>query len=144
MRRARPTRSAETAAAPLSRPRPVFDSCLRIVWIGDRRDITSQAGRRSGRSSGEPLIQSRRDATFGGLPEPVSGGHRGWTGHGMGSSDRPSGRVPRRRLVRDTGALFRPYSWAVAFIGLVVFFTAGVGVVNPLLIKVVFDTALFP
>ena len=62
----------------------------------------------------------------------------------MGTGDKPSGRVPRRRLVRDTGRLFRPYRWAVALIGLVVFFTAGVGVVNPLLIKVVFDTALFP
>jgi len=62
----------------------------------------------------------------------------------MSPTDKPSGRVPRRRLVRDTGRLFKPYSWAVALIGLVVFFTAGVGVVNPLLIKVVFDTALFP
>src|SRR5207302_7058288 len=113
-------------------------------WIGARRGMPSQAGRRSGRSSGERLIRSRRDATFGGLPEPVSGGHRGWTRTGLGTGDKPSGRVPRRRLVRDTGRLFRPYRWAVALIGLVVFFTAGVGVVNPLLIKVVFDTALFP
>ena len=35
----------------------------------------------------------------------------------MGTGDKPSGRVPRRRLVRDTGRLFRPYRWAVALIG---------------------------
>jgi ATP-binding cassette subfamily B protein len=40
--------------------------------------------------------------------------------------------------------LFKPYRWQVALIGALVVFTAGVGVVNPLLIKVVFDTALFP
>src|SRR5438552_13373553 len=73
------------------------------------------------------------------------GGARRWARTGSGDeNDRPSGRVPRRRLVADIAKLFRPYRGAVGGIGLVVMFTAGLGVVNPLMIKYVFDTALFP
>ncbi|MBV8302255.1 MAG: ABC transporter ATP-binding protein [Candidatus Dormibacteraeota bacterium] len=69
----------------------------------------------------------------------------GWHGGGGGGPvQRPSGRVPKRRILRDTARLFRPYRLAVVAIGVTVFFTAGVGVANPLLIKVVFDRALFP
>jgi ATP-binding cassette subfamily B protein len=64
-------------------------------------------------------------------------------GDGASSHDRPTGRVPRRRLVREVAQLFRPYRWIVLAIAGLVVFTAGLGVVNPLLIKVVFDTALF-
>jgi len=71
------------------------------------------------------------------------GGH--WA-HRMtpASDERPSGRVPRRRLVRDVARLFRPYKLDVVAVAALVVITAGLGVANPLLIKVVFDTALFP
>ena len=62
---------------------------------------------------------------------------------GGDSDERPSGRVPRRHLVRDVARLFRPYRLAVAAVASLVLVTAGLGVANPLLIKVVFDTALF-
>ena len=39
---------------------------------------------------------------------------------------------------------FRPYSLQVFFLGILIFVTAGIGVVNPLLIQVVFDHAIFP
>jgi ATP-binding cassette subfamily B protein len=70
--------------------------------------------------------------------------HRRVFAGGNGAHERPSGRVPRKRLVAETAGLFRPYRWAVSGIAILVFITAGVGVANPLLIKVVFDTALFP
>ena len=41
-------------------------------------------------------------------------------------------------------ASFRPYSHQVVLVGLLILVTAGLGVVNPLLIQVVFDRALFP
>ena len=75
---------------------------------------------------------------------------RDWHGHGGGwlranrPIDKPTGAIPRQRLVRDILALFRPHRWALATIGALVLVTAGAGIINPLLIKVVFDTALFP
>lgn len=73
-------------------------------------------------------------------------------GHGHGGSwlrtgranDKPTGAIPRQRLIRETARLFRPYRWLVALVGGLVLITAAAGIVNPLLIKVVFDTALFP
>ena len=47
-------------------------------------------------------------------------------------------------LVRRIVGTFRPYWRVVALIGLLILITAGIGVVNPLLIRVVFDSALFP
>ena len=44
------------------------------------------------------------------------------------------------RIIR----LFRPYRLRVVTVGVLILFTAGIGVVNPLLIRVVFDSALFP
>ena len=41
-------------------------------------------------------------------------------------------------------ALFQPYWSKVLLVGILILITAGLGVVNPLLIKVVFDSALFP
>jgi ATP-binding cassette, subfamily B, bacterial len=58
--------------------------------------------------------------------------------------DKPSGRVPNRQLVRQTAGLFKAHRAGVATIAFLVVITAGAGVVNPVLIKVVFDTALFP
>ena len=47
-------------------------------------------------------------------------------------------------LVRRIAASFRPYSPQVVVVGLLILVTAGLGVVNPVLIRVVFDSALFP
>ena len=53
-------------------------------------------------------------------------------------ADRPRG------LVRRTAAYFRPYWIRVVGITLLILVTAGLGVVNPLMIREVFDSALFP
>jgi ATP-binding cassette subfamily B protein len=47
-------------------------------------------------------------------------------------------------LVRRIAASFRPYWFKVSVVGLLILVTAGFGVINPLLIQVVFDSALFP
>ena len=49
-----------------------------------------------------------------------------------------------KRLVLRVFGAFRPYWPVVTVVGLLILVTAGVGVVNPLLIRVVFDSALFP
>lgn len=72
-------------------------------------------------------------------------------GHGHGGSwlrtgranDKPTGAIPRDRLVRETARLFRPYRWMVGVVGGLVLITAAAGIANPLLIKQVFDKALF-
>jgi ATP-binding cassette subfamily B protein len=58
-------------------------------------------------------------------------------------AEKPSGRVSNRHLARRVFGLFRPHRRQVVLaVGLIVF-TSGLGVVNPILIKFVFD-ALFP
>src|ERR1019366_4883674 len=58
-------------------------------------------------------------------------------------AEKPSGRVSNRRLTRQVMGLFRPHRRQVYLaVGLIVC-TSGLGVVNPILIKFVFD-ALFP
>ena len=52
--------------------------------------------------------------------------------------------APSRGLVRRVALLFRPYRRRVALVCLVILVSAGLGVINPLLTKVVFDQALFP
>ena len=71
-------------------------------------------------------------------------GHGGHWGGGARARDKPTGSIPRQQLVRDVARLFTPYRWSVAVIAGLVLVTAGAGVINPLLIKVVFDGALFP
>ena len=51
-----------------------------------------------------------------------------------------AGRSMVPRIVR----LFRPYKLQVSLVVLLVFITAGLGVINPVLIKYVFDNGLFP
>jgi ATP-binding cassette subfamily B protein len=58
--------------------------------------------------------------------------------------EKPSGRVSNRQLVRQTAGLFKAHRAGVALIAFLVIITAGAGVVNPVLIAVVFDIALFP
>ena len=49
-----------------------------------------------------------------------------------------------RGTVRRTAASFRLYTWQVIGVVLLTLVAAGLGVVNPLLIRSVFDDALFP
>jgi ATP-binding cassette subfamily B protein len=63
-----------------------------------------------------------------------------WHLHGFGR-EKPAG--PRAPLSRVAG-LFRPYRYQLLLVALAILLTSGLGVANPLLIKVVFDKALFP
>ena len=56
----------------------------------------------------------------------------------------PKTKAQSQGLVRRIAASFRPYWLQVIVIGLLILVTAGFGVVNPLLIRTVFDSALFP
>ena len=49
-----------------------------------------------------------------------------------------------RATVRRAAESFRPYTWQVIGVVLLILVTAGLGVVNPVLIRSVFDDALFP
>ncbi len=57
------------------------------------------------------------------------------------SGRRPSHRVPN--LNRRIAGAFRPYGLRVAAIGILIVVTAGLGVVNPVLIQTMFDSGLF-
>lgn len=50
----------------------------------------------------------------------------------------------REGLVGRVVAIFRPYWARVLLVGVLILITAGLGVVNPILIRVVFDDGLFP
>jgi ATP-binding cassette, subfamily B, bacterial len=65
--------------------------------------------------------------------------------HGMFPASVPDQdrRPIRRQTVRRVIATFRPYRGKVALVGLAIVVTSGLGVVNPLLIKRIFDKALF-
>jgi len=60
--------------------------------------------------------------------------------HGFGREAPPGPRAPLRRVA----GLFRPYRFQLLLVALAILLTSGLGVANPLLIKVVFDRALFP
>ena len=51
---------------------------------------------------------------------------------------------PTSLLLPRTVRLFRPYRFQVVLVAVLILVTASIGVVNPLLIKVVFDAGLFP
>ena len=51
---------------------------------------------------------------------------------------------PRHGLARRIVGLFGPYKLPVAAVGLLIVVNAGLGVINPVLVKEVFDSALFP
>jgi ATP-binding cassette, subfamily B, bacterial len=53
------------------------------------------------------------------------------------------GQEPRARLVKRIVGLFQPYRGRTALILVSILVTSGLGIVNPLLIQVVFDDALF-
>ncbi|MXY46536.1 MAG: ABC transporter ATP-binding protein [Chloroflexi bacterium] len=52
--------------------------------------------------------------------------------------------VAKRGLGRRILGAFKPYWFKVSVVGALILITAGLGVVNPILIRVVFDSALFP
>src|ERR1035437_9150692 len=56
---------------------------------------------------------------------------------------KPTGSIARRELLRNIWRLFRPYRLRVLAVIVTVLLSAGLGTLNPLLIKVVFDRALF-
>ena len=56
------------------------------------------------------------------------------------NGDNTTGRGLGRRIV----SAFAPYWFKVSVVGALILVTAGLGVVNPVLIRVVFDSALFP
>lgn len=53
-------------------------------------------------------------------------------------------RTADQGLGRRIVSAFAPYWFKVSVVGVLIFVTAGLGVVNPVLIRVVFDSALFP
>jgi ATP-binding cassette subfamily B protein len=55
----------------------------------------------------------------------------------------PDARPLNRKTVRRVVASFRPYKSKVILVGAAIVVTSALGVINPLLIKVIFDTALF-
>ncbi len=55
-----------------------------------------------------------------------------------------SGSAKKRSMIPRIIQLFGPYGPRVTIIGLLILVTASLGVANPILIKVVFDSALFP
>jgi len=69
----------------------------------------------------------------------MRGGHGRWSRIGVEEDPRPINRGTVRRVV----ATFRPYRGKVAWVGAAIVVTSGLGVVNPLLIKWIFDHALF-
>ncbi len=60
----------------------------------------------------------------------------------MATVNKPT--APVRSLVPRIMAAFRPYRVRITLVGMLILVTAGLGVVNPVLIQVVFDNALFP
>ena len=63
---------------------------------------------------------------------------------GMQDSKANTERVAGQGLGRRIVSAFAPYWFKVSVVGGLIFVTAGLGVVNPVLIRVVFDSALFP
>jgi ATP-binding cassette subfamily B protein len=57
--------------------------------------------------------------------------------------DPDAGPISRATLRRVIG-IFRPYRRRVGMVGILILVTSGLGVINPILIKVIFDRALFP
>ena len=61
------------------------------------------------------------------------------------ANDQPSKKAPKPRgLVWRIVGSFRPYRVQIVGLALLILVTAGLGVVNPLLIRTIFDSALFP
>jgi ATP-binding cassette subfamily B protein len=70
----------------------------------------------------------------------MRGAHGRWSRIGLADEDK---RPIRRATVRRVVETFKPYRRQVTVVGLAIVVTSGLGVVNPLLIKWIFDNALF-
>jgi ATP-binding cassette, subfamily B, bacterial len=69
-------------------------------------------------------------------------GHGHWAR--VRAPDPDAGRPINPQTARRVARTFKPYRGQVTVVGLIIVITSALGVVNPLLIKVIFDTALFP
>jgi ATP-binding cassette subfamily B protein len=65
-------------------------------------------------------------------------------GHFFHFEPDPDARPITRATLRRVVGIFRPYHRTVLGVAVLILVTSGLGVINPLLIKVVFDQALFP
>jgi ATP-binding cassette subfamily B protein len=65
-------------------------------------------------------------------------------GHFFHFEPDPDARPVTRATLRRVVGIFRPYRRTVIAVGILILITSGLGVINPLLIKVIFDQALFP
>jgi ATP-binding cassette, subfamily B, bacterial len=70
----------------------------------------------------------------------MRGGHGRWSRIGLAEEDK---RPIRKQTVRRVVATFKPYRRKVWWVAAAIVVTSGLGVVNPLLIKWIFDHALF-
>ncbi len=68
----------------------------------------------------------------------------GWYNGDMRHPESNDSAGPDADLTRRIARTFRPYTSRIVVVGLLILVTAGMGVINPLLIRVVFDSALFP
>jgi ATP-binding cassette subfamily B protein len=62
----------------------------------------------------------------------------------MDTAEQDGRKVSAERLIPRVARLFKPYRGQVGLVALAILVSSAVGVANPLLIKVVFDEALFP
>jgi ATP-binding cassette subfamily B protein len=62
----------------------------------------------------------------------------------MDTAEQDGRKVSAERLIPRVARLFKPYRGQVGLVALAILVSSAVGVANPLLIKVVFDQALFP
>jgi ATP-binding cassette subfamily B protein len=65
-------------------------------------------------------------------------------GHFFHFEPDPDARPITRATLRRVVGIFRPYRRTVLGVAVLILVTSGLGVINPLLIKVIFDQALFP
>src|SRR6266536_773628 len=110
---------------------------------GSQRPVGGWCGRREVEMSlGGAFGFRRGERSPGGLGGAGLGG-RGRAGAGPDGADEAGASIRDRHLLRRVARQFRPYHREVGLVGLLILVTAGVGVANPLLVKVVFDRALF-
>ncbi len=65
-------------------------------------------------------------------------------GHYFHFEPDPEARPISRATLRRVAQSFAPYRRQITLVGILILITSGMGVINPLLIKVIFDQALFP
>src|SRR5438105_1179650 len=68
----------------------------------------------------------------------------GWHGHMRMQFPDPDAKPVSKNTVRRVIQSFKPYKRKVSVVAVLIVITSAIGVVNPLLIRTVFDTALFP